>query len=551
MSFRVRVLALIMLVTVLATGATAWLTWRTATQQVQRTVTAGAQDIQHIATSLVQHGRDHETWQGIEPVVSDLATQTGQRIRLVTESGSTIADSDELAGRPARAVTGAPLVIDPRPVLQLPAVLEPGGVASMHPRSGIKITASAISSFLQNHRLKQCLLNAGAAMTTASGPYGMEVVQASVPSVASRMCDRNTETSAGDFSAYITAATPCETLADKALRDCLQQAFLTQIATVTPEPLRVYIGASEDRPAAVPVAPIAAAASGVALIALLGMLLLSRRVLQPVRALTSAANQLGQGRLGDRVPVNGRDELAQLSQAFNRMAQALQDSEERQRRMTADIAHELRTPLTNLRGYLEALTDGTAAPSKELFLSLREEALLQQRIIDDLQDLALAEAGQLRYRHERIDLAELAETYPPQHFAPGISIVARSNGPAYVDGDLDRLRQAIGNLVRNAVAACGARGRIVLTVSNRGDGVELTVSDTGSGIAEADLPHVFDRFWRANRARPRGSGSGLGLAIVRQIVSDHGGTVDVSSALGQGTTFRLRLPSRQRIHRPS
>jgi two-component system sensor histidine kinase BaeS len=461
-------------------------------------------------------------------------------------------------------VVGAPLIADARPVLRLPTTFEPGdstgGMTSAG--SGMKITATAISTYHYQRKLKRCLMDAGITLTATVGPYGIEafepaVLEAEPPRPISGQlntlsrCKKEADTPAEDFAVFADATETCAALRDPAMRDCLQSVFLRQISQVTPEPLRVYIGASDDRPAGPPVGPVAMAAGVVAVIAVAGIFLLSRRVLLPIRALTVAADRLGQGRLTDRVPVKGRDELAALSRAFNRMAQALQDSEERQRRMSADIAHELRTPLTNLRGYLEALTDGTAEPSRELFWSLREEALLQQRIIDDLQDLALAEAGRLSYRRVPVDLAEMVEGYARQHFSGEIDILVRADGPAYVVGDPDRLRQAVNNLVRNALAACGPGGRVGLTVVHSGPYVELSVSDTGGGIAAEDLPHVFERFWRADRARPRGSGVGLGLAIVRQIVDDHAGTIGVNSRLGHGATFTLRLPARQRAGGPA
>ena len=270
-----------------------------------------------------------------------------------------------------------------------------------------------------------------------------------------------------------------------------------------------------------------------------------------------ASRRLGSGDLANRVPVTGHDEIAGLGHAFNRMADSLADSEERQRRLIADVAHELRTPLANLRGYLEALTDGVLQPNPELFASLHEEAVLQQRIVDDLQDLALAEAGALAYHRTTVDLAELVEVCRTAHGAvadaAGVDLTADTHGPVEVVGDPDRLRQVFGNLLRNAVAATPPGGRVTLSLGRSGDCATIEVTDTGRGVAPEDLPHMFDRFWRADRARTsadrartgadraRTGGSGLGLAIARQIVTDHGGTIDVTSAVGVGTTVTIRL----------
>jgi len=251
------------------------------------------------------------------------------------------------------------------------------------------------------------------------------------------------------------------------------------------------------------------------------------------------------------VPVTGHDELAELARSFNRMAESLEVSEESQRRMAADVAHELRTPLANLRGYLEALKDGVLTPDPELFALLHEEALLQQRIVDDLQDLAQAEAGALAYHWTWSELAELLETCRTAHQARAdaadVRLVVRSDGPAHIRADPDRLRQAIANLVTNALRVTDPGGTVALSSSRVDGSAAIQVRDTGGGIAPADLPHVFNRFWRADTARQRATGgSGLGLAIARQIVADHNGSITVASTPGTGTTFTITLPAAPR-----
>jgi len=247
------------------------------------------------------------------------------------------------------------------------------------------------------------------------------------------------------------------------------------------------------------------------------------------------------------VPVRGKDEIAQLATSFNRMATSLQASREQQRTMVAGIAHELRTPLANIRGYLEALKDGVLKPDQALFLSLHEEAMLQQRLIDDLQELAQAESGTMLYHRASLDVAELLSMSRTAHTAAaesrGITLEVYVYQRPTVDGDADRLRQVVGNLVTNALRATPRGGTVRLRATGSGDEVTIAVSDTGHGIAKADLPHVFDRFWRADNARSRATGgSGLGLAIAREIVAAHGGTIAVESEVGVGTTFTVRLP---------
>jgi two-component system, OmpR family, sensor histidine kinase BaeS len=229
------------------------------------------------------------------------------------------------------------------------------------------------------------------------------------------------------------------------------------------------------------------------------------------------------------------------------MARAVQDSEERQRRLIADVAHEMRTPLSNLRGYLEGLSDGVIEPDRELFASLHEETMLQGRILDDLQVLALAEVGDLRYSKTPIDLADLASSNVTAHRAvaaeAGIELTLDAPEPVWLEADPDRLRQVLGNLLTNAIRYTDRDGRVTVVVrAGTGEAV-LEVRDTGVGITAGDLPHVFDRFWRADPARQRATGgTGLGLTIAHRIVTDHGGRIEVASQPHLGTTFTLRFP---------
>jgi two-component system sensor histidine kinase BaeS len=244
----------------------------------------------------------------------------------------------------------------------------------------------------------------------------------------------------------------------------------------------------------------------------------------------------------------GEDELTALSNSFNSMAAALQRSEERQRRLIADVAHELRTPLSNLRGYLEGLADGVIEPSPELFASLHEETLLQRRILEDLQVLALAEAGELDYAPAPFDLSDLAGTTVTAHRAvsgnAGVDLVLLAPEPVEVNADPDRIRQVLGNLLSNAIRYTDAGGRVEIRVGRDARGAFLSVRDTGVGMTAEEVSRVFDRFWRADPARQRATGgSGLGLTIARRIVADHGGAITAESTPGLGTTFTVHLPA--------
>ncbi|MEV5439510.1 ATP-binding protein [Streptomyces sp. NPDC052682] len=535
MSFRLRVLGLLMLVAMAATAATAWLTLRQANRQVQETVTASRQEVSRITGELRAYGYAHGTWDGLSPTVAGLARDTGQRIRVSTEAGVLLADSDALAGRAPRALGNQPAVlVDPRPVLRIPA----GQVRGLSVKQAVK----AIADYRAAAAYAACLTRAGARVTARPDATG-------VPRVAS---DRRPPQCAGLRGAPgppterdHTAALPC--VSEERFTACLQRVFNERAGSAAPPRLEVRLGVRNESPPALAAAPTVAVAAGVALAVILGALLLSRAVLRPVRALTLAARGLGEGDLGRRVPVSGRDEIAQLGGAFNRMAESIQAGEERQRRLISDIAHELRTPLANLRGYLEAVRDGVVEATPELLDSLHEEALLQQRIVDDLQDLALAEAGALTYHRTEVDLRELLATSRQAHLAQaeaaGVGLALEAPRPVYVTADPDRLRQVVGNLLTNALRATAPGGSVTLALAADREPAVLEVRDTGTGIPPEDLPHLFDRFWRADAARGRQTGgSGLGLSIARQIVTDHDGTIEVRSTPGAGTTFTVTLP---------
>jgi two-component system sensor histidine kinase BaeS len=578
MTFRLRVLALVALVAVTATAVTAWLTLQQASQQVTESADAQREDVDLVTERLTEYGWTHATWERVRDTVLQLGIETGQRIKLTTQYGEVLVDTDTLEGRTARDVDSPPISINPRPSLELPEGVDE--------RQLVMTALTEIDAYRTGVLLAACLTRAGVQVLVADGEHGVPRYapgplvgepaavencheQATVQDIAreedAAQVSQCTEFPvrlvtgpaaladgvAARITAYEFRGIPRSELSDRdrqTLESCLGEIFVRRTEEVAPLPLYAYLGAvDEDPPGPLSPWPILAAAALVAALAVAGSLLVSRRVVQPIRALTGASYRLGKGDLSERVPVVGRDELAGLASSFNRMADSLQRGEERQRRLIADVAHELRTPLANLRGYLEALKDGVVRPDPELFASLYEEAVLQQRIVDDLQDLALAEAGTLVYHRSQVDLAELLETCRTAHQAvaeaAGVRLAVAACEPGYVEADPDRLRQVLGNLVGNALRATPAGGSVTLAAQRNGRSAIVTVADTGTGIAPEHLPHVFDRFWRADAARGRDTGgSGLGLAIARQIVTDHGGTIEASSAPGSGSTFTIRLP---------
>lgn len=294
-------------------------------------------------------------------------------------------------------------------------------------------------------------------------------------------------------------------------------------------------------------------ALGAVVIALLLSLVLARTLTHPVRDLRNAIRAMAQGTLGVAVPVRSRDELGQLTTAFNQMSADLARANQARRQMTADIAHDLRTPLSVIKGYCEGLRDGVLKPTPNTFQTMYQEAEHLSLLVEDLRTLSLADAGELKLTRQRVSPRELLERTAAAHQlrAEARQVALQVNAEASlpeVNVDPERMAQVLNNLVGNALRYTPAGGQITLAAmemaaTKNDNAVHLTVRDTGAGIAPDDLPRIFDRFYRGDASRQQPSGeSGLGLAIARSIVELHGGTITAASAPGAGTTFTIALP---------
>jgi two-component system sensor histidine kinase BaeS len=274
----------------------------------------------------------------------------------------------------------------------------------------------------------------------------------------------------------------------------------------------------------------------------------TRQALAPLRDLRTAATRLADGDLRVRVAERGAAEFVTLARAFNGMAGRLEDQERLKRALTNDVAHELRTPLTNLRCHLEALADGLVHADASGIAALQADVRQLERLVDDLGLLAQADTQSLPLHPEAVDVAALARDVArevePRAAAAGLAVGASTGaGPATAWVDPGRIRQVMANLVENAIAHTPAGGRLEIRVARMGNDLEIAVADTGEGIGAEHLPHVFDRFYRADPSRSRRTGGvGLGLAIARQLVVASGGRIEVESRPGAGTTFRILLP---------
>jgi signal transduction histidine kinase len=274
---------------------------------------------------------------------------------------------------------------------------------------------------------------------------------------------------------------------------------------------------------------------------------LARRIVRPVEELTSLALRFGAGDLTARSDEGSHDEIGHLARSFNEMADRLVQAEEIRRSMLTDIAHELRTPLTNVRCQLEAVQDGLLPSTADTIGSLTDEVLSLMRVIDDLQDLALAEAGRLRLQIEPCDVAmELRSLGRASERPEGPSIDVQAGSPLVAHVDPKRFRQIVRNLIANAVAALPPAGHVKVSAAAAGEQVEIQVLDDGPGVPAEHLPRVFDRYYRVTDREGRSGGTGLGLAIVKRLVELHGGTVNAAVRPEGGMVFSLTLPTGRR-----
>lgn len=281
-------------------------------------------------------------------------------------------------------------------------------------------------------------------------------------------------------------------------------------------------------------------------VAFLLSFLLTRRVLRPLSQMSNITRDIAAGNFHARVDVVTRDEVGQLGLAFNRMADSLQRIEQLRKNMVADVAHELRTPLTNLRGYLEALNDKVIEPSPQTLKMLQDENLRLVHLVDSLQQLARADAARAYLKREKLDPAEelqqILGLYSAGFLEKNISVTTHFTEGLTVPADRDKLLQAIRNLLENCHKYTPENGFVEITVLSRKEEVEIRFSNSGPEIDKADLPFIFERFFRAERSRSRDAGgAGIGLSITKELIEAHGGRVGAESSK-EMTSVWLTLP---------
>ncbi|MDR3280185.1 MAG: HAMP domain-containing protein, partial [Synergistaceae bacterium] len=275
--------------------------------------------------------------------------------------------------------------------------------------------------------------------------------------------------------------------------------------------------------------------------------ILARNVSDPIRKAVDAAKRMSSGDYAAMIEDNSNiRELDELTKSVNSLARSITTQESLRKQLTADVAHELRTPLATIGTHIEAMIDGVWEPTRERLASCYEEIERIGRLVRDMENLARVESETLKLDKTPVDLREIAEltirNFEADIRAKGVD--ARVDGEiSEIEADRDRISQVFINLISNAVKYTNDGGSITVTLSETDETAIAGVADNGEGISEDDLPFIFERFYRADKSRNRTTGgSGIGLAVVRSIVSSHGGTVEVESAPGKGSVFRVKLP---------
>ncbi len=274
--------------------------------------------------------------------------------------------------------------------------------------------------------------------------------------------------------------------------------------------------------------------------------LFARGLVRPIERVTAVAARFREGDMSARAGLSGEGPIEELAATLESMAVSIAAEREFERRLTADVAHEIRTPLQAIQATVEAMQDGVLPADPERLGVVREETLRLARLADGILELSRLETGAAAVRHDRVDLSGVVTAALEAHGAlmesSGLTVGSAVERGVEVDGDGDRLAQAIGNLLSNAARYTPAGGSVEVSLAAGAGQAVLTVRDSGIGIAPEDLGNVFVRFWRADRARGRGSGgAGIGLAVVSEIVERHGGAVGVRSG-EWGTEFAITLP---------
>ncbi|NGY64634.1 HAMP domain-containing histidine kinase [Lentzea sp. NEAU-D13] len=555
-----RLLVVVVLIALCSIAATAWLATQLTKASIAREQGRELASDNKIYATLLSYAAAHRDWSEVDGWLDSLVTEhPHRRIALVTKDGRTIVDRGGDGGQlPATAAAVVdPLAVDPVLVPDAPAdridkrVLGPFRTPidfrEREEHTGTLICLRMVKRKEANVDCRDSELQ----FDTAADLYALLDLEDLVNACLARKSLPPVELDP-HYTPAVKQSTGLAIPDEPAVAGCVASSRREQLTQHVAPPVLLYL----TNPTGAPTAAISLSGNGWRVVGAAAAVLLAAvgvaafagaRITRPLRALTAAAQHMSGGPADiPPVPVRGQDEIAGLTRAFNTMAANRAQLEQARKAMVSDVAHELRTPLSNIRGWLEAAEDGVSDLDPALVTLLLKEALVLQHVVDDLQDLAVADAGSLRLTVEPVPVLAAFEQVRAAHEAraaqAGITLSVSAAPSLVVRADALRLRQILDNLVANALRYVPSGGSVEVSAV-QDDGVVISVADTGAGISEEDLPHVFDRFWRADKSRTRSTGgSGLGLAIVRKLVEAHGGSIGVTSTTGRGTTFTLRLP---------
>ncbi|BCL84597.1 HAMP domain-containing histidine kinase [Ktedonobacteria bacterium brp13] len=506
-SLRFRLVVMFMLVVLVAVGTVALLASQATVNDLH--IYTQAEGDQQLISTMLNAYTQHESQAALQKLAEQLARSSHRRIVLVDHQRRVLADSEgKLIGQ----------VLPPGPDGLITSTSLPSGALSINPHPPATSTPSQTGSAITT--INSPVDPSSPGSTPGSIPLYISTDSVSQPSVTGPGQESITFMQ-GRFAA--TAHSPETTFIDSVNRSLWLAVLLA------------------------------------GLVALLLALIFAHTILRPLHTLKVVARKMEQGDLSQRVFIKSKGEVGALAHAFNAMADSLSRSERLRRNLVSDVAHELRNPLMNIRGYLELLQDQVLEPTPETLASLYEETSLLNRLVADLQDLSLAEAGQLHLVQKPVNLAAVArqavQIVQPHLVQKNLTLHVHlpSNLP-HVAADQERIAQVLRNLLSNAIRHTPEQGKIRLTASRDESMLRISVRDSGVGIAPEHLPYLFERFYRADASRSRATGgSGLGLAVARQVVQAHGGQITVESQPGQGSCFTFTLPiapSRARLTIP-
>ncbi|WP_326549818.1 HAMP domain-containing sensor histidine kinase [Micromonospora sp. NBC_01813] len=592
-SLVLRLLAASVLVTLCAIVATAWLTVESTTRAIEQEQGRSLADDVSVYDTLITYAVENRDWSAVTPTIDELAARTGRRIVLLDpETRTLVAES---APGPSLRDARPSATVDP---LDLDPVLAGD---RQEPTIDTRVVGPYQLSDEERDSLRRvaedhltCLVDgAGRSAEIVELPGGRPTVRvldgnadidddgnerlicrdpgpllepsASEVAPLAELLDLTKAClgpAADQFDLVITPALTVQVLralpgapSEAEARACAETSRRSQLRAYVAPPVLLFVTdptAAGPEPTTVNLSTsnllrIAAVAGLVLLLTVAVTVGVGMRLVRPLRALAEAAREpVEQQR---RVPVTTRDEIGHLATAFNDLSHRRDQLEQQRRAMVNDVAHELRTPLTNIRAWLEAAQDGLAPLDPRTLTLLTEEATLLQHVIDDLRDLAAADAGTFTLHPEPTYvgdiLRQVIDANQSTAATAGITLTLAMHGDPENTLDPVRLRQLVGNAIRHTPTS----GSVTVNCTTQDDWLTIEVVDTGIGIATDDLPKLFDRFWRADTSRSRSTGgSGLGLPIARQLARAHGGDITITSEPGRGTHATVRIPTRSPVN---